>query len=118
MREIKFRAWDKVDGVIWEWPAVMQFGFKILTDPAYIVMQYIGRKDKNGRDIYEDDIVQWPVFDPDPAIREAIDRPTGVVEWDEGSVGFVVVNAGMVNISFDWVEIIGNRYENPELTPA
>ena len=104
MREIKFRAWETIDGVMWEWPAVIQFGFKILTDPTHITMQYTGLKDKNGKEIYEGDIVSFKVG-------------KGMVAWDDGSAGFVVENELMAVVYFKETEVIGNIYENPELVP-
>ena len=105
MREIKFRVWDTVDGVMWEWPAVVQFGFKILADLAYIVMQYIGIKDKNGKEIYEEDIVKtaglW----------------FGKVVYSCGHFFLAGPNNLSYSMDHEWSdsEVIGNTCENPEL---
>jgi len=136
MRETKFRAWDKngkqmyypgdfppseettahlisVDmegmGLLFDGQPIAcdECGsFAYLTPDRYILMQYTGLRDKNGKEIYEGDIY----FN---------DRWTGgckgqAVEWD-GRGGFVCFCDGEYGENHEEVEIIGNIYENPEL---
>jgi hypothetical protein len=106
MREIKFRAWDVVDGEMWEWPSLVQSGFKILVDPAYKIMQYTGLKDKNGKEIYEGDVLRSPKTED-----------VGPVVWDELDTGpgFIWRHPMMYMGQMDECEVIGNIYVNPEL---
>ena len=65
----------------------------------YILEQFTGLKDKNGKEIFEGDIIQHFAFDK---------GNTFVVEWDkhEGYQGYGVLS------EWNRCEIIGNIHEN------
>ena len=106
MREIKFRAWDKENKKIISWEDIKvyednspylsdYFNFK---NTPIILMQYTGLKDKNGKEIYEGDIVYSTYYRHNIEIEDIFT----MYKW------------------FDYpeseeFEIIGNIYENPEL---
>jgi uncharacterized phage protein (TIGR01671 family) len=81
------------------------------------VMQYTGLKDKNGKEIYEGDIVEAHTFD------ENIDKKqVGRVAYHNGRLGFVFIpkelekkNLYYPLFSIVTCELIGNINENPEL---
>lgn len=119
-RPIKFRAWDKegkrmvrgncglfmfVGTGTLGWQFADTWDFPV--DEQFELMQYTGLKDKNGKGIYEGDIV-----------KASYRNTPQVVEWIAKYAGFSIGGAmpeRPVNSDFtDW-EIIGNIYENPEL---
>lgn len=110
MREIKFRAWHKEKRNMYN---VTSLEFVNGTLPrwykkTYALMQYTGLKDKNGKDIYEGDILDHG------------DYVGGfVVEWQQpNNCGCCAEVCGW-NIDLDFVpnrtKVIGNIYEHPDL---
>ena len=99
MREIKFRAWlkEKNKLVYPEWIAFFKdfAEFKVKEAYGYTVyrpnyknidiMQYTGLKDKNGKEIYEGDIVKVPHFLHDERIKI-----NGVVKYVNNRAEFVI----------------------------
>ncbi len=148
MREIKFRAWDNkkkewlmgyempnLGGfsligemvLLGEWSQVIDkflFSRDGYTPDDLRIMQYTGLEDKNGKEIYEGDIVHltkgWHTVESDE--RE---KDTGE-DFIEGEIKYFIPYAGfgISGIGFDQLnlfprEIIGNIYENPYLlTPS
>lgn len=116
----KFRAWNQRDyEYINEINAVMSLDgshiwwdindsgdMKYEDDPEnYKLEQYTGLKDANGKDIYEGDIVQFPILGKPH--RE-------IVAWSDMDSAFIV---GMMYLSRfqPKMEVLGNVHTNPGL---
>lgn len=137
MREIKFRAWDKInkemvkrelwlrlDGM--ELTAIdldkKDFGLFDYRDQVELI-QFTGLHDKNGKEIYEGDIVKYhDDFYSDPADiggrRHIIRDRLYIVWWHPLKAAFWLKSIPGAITESIWsldCEIIGNIYENPEL---
>jgi uncharacterized phage protein (TIGR01671 family) len=131
MREIKFRAWFPKRKEMIEPDFITSNGIAVQSDPGegmstydgerwgsvesttLILMQYTGLKDKNGREIFEGDIVRKfnddlkeVCFFDDLGYDQSLGKASGFyvdheLEYYDGGPS-------------TW-EVIGNIYENPEL---
>ena len=85
-------------------------------------MQYTGLKDRNGKEVYEGDVVRTFTivgFDNTPDVYENIEGYVNfVVQWDEDQAAFILGDheQSFSDTGTDDMEVIGNIYENPELT--
>ena len=105
MRNIKFLAWNKdSEDMIYDWCCFDHSGGQG-KESDYVVMQYTGLKDKNGKEIYEGDIIQ---FDFKGELK------TSVIK--EHSLDYCYwMSLPMGRREY---EVIGNIYENPELVKS
>ena len=154
MREIKFRAWDKEEKEMIYHGNSIEISLEgnvyysmdgLDEEPRYIIMQYTGLKDKNGKEIYEGDIVRDGI--DGEVIWEGkgkiIKAPYGKVFYNTNGAYFDIEMIGVgiyeqegeqiQNLHmnhydgvYQWIErknqskleVIGNIYENKELLDA
>lgn len=103
-REIKFRAWDILNKA-WCIYFTNVDCMRNSNNPDCAVTQFTGLLDKNGKEIFEGDIVE---YDTKITSRR-------VVEWDDERVGFLLKGGYDGLMNYMEVTIIGNIYQNPEL---
>jgi uncharacterized phage protein (TIGR01671 family) len=124
MRDLKVRAWSKVeqkmlhvsslhfigDSTVKEVGTVEVCCDSYLNDKSgMILMQFTGLHDKNGKEIYEGDVLRskW--------------GGTGIVVFDDGAFqsrwdgGEVKYQLSASDIEDRELEVIGNIYESPDL---
>lgn len=78
------------------------------------VCQYTGLTDKNGKKIWENDIVQRT------DLHDAKKPSIGFIEYDVENTAFLIRWVDVVNYSatYPWkekIEVVGNIFDNPEL---
>ena len=135
----RFRAWDKSEyhepRMLYQVEQTYNFMYDVpedcfgdvLADEGYIVMQCTGLKDKNGKLIYEGDILKYAEFDwNDFSFKDwetemaqvvyGNDYDTYYPAFDLKDKDFDGTNAFSYLFNEGWtIEVIGNIYENPEL---
>jgi uncharacterized phage protein (TIGR01671 family) len=128
MRNIKFRVWDSVlkymlpfgnyvaiDGGVWEEAKKTYDTPNKEIEPVknVVLMQFTGLKDKNGKEIYEGDIIKVKTI-------HWLVEPLNSEERDGDNYGLCVSPNGngenyFLDKSILEGEVIGSIYENPEL---
>jgi uncharacterized phage protein (TIGR01671 family) len=129
MRPIKFRAWngkrmskpfELKDAIVAVY--TVGHGYRTIPFEDEIFMQFTGLLDKNGKEIYEGDVVIWGHAGGDWFLEKPIRR--AIVKFDpdicfDSQVGrFEFGNFAYRNDTQKCMEVIGNIWENPELLEA
>lgn len=125
-RLIKFRAWTgsemmQIHSLKTNYTDEDDMHFDV-NGKEYPLMQYTGLQDKNGKDIYEGDIVEeYGVGLWAGSLEKAIKRENTVLKivpitWSDEELCFMVGDSriGVFKI-WDNLKIVGNIYQNPEL---
>ncbi len=135
-REIKFRIWDKINKKFWflsDYDLLCgerdfcRYSHESIEKLKPVPQQFTGLKDKNGKEIYEGDILEAPSFDGKFKTR-------GVVFYDDQVASFKLRDLhGVKNVAVEGIlddsrcgrnlcgyympesTILGNILETPEL---
>lgn len=136
MRTLKFRAWDKKKNkwlvgynvgnlggfslfgeviLLGEWSHVLDTYFLAReghSSEDLVVMQFTGLTDRNGKEVYEGDLIDYAGLKP---LK---------IEWRNAGFAAPLLpfeNSDPIALSQEgfsaFAEVIGNVYENPELIP-
>lgn len=158
-REIKFRAWDNTEkemlypgnmymignpfDMIWVANGDQDYMHNNDNETQFVPMQFTGLKDKNGKEIYEGDIVKFHYFYVNGGhglgVIECEHELTGIVKWQtfsfgldaikgehwkgytgysdgEGCSNFIDLSAmNESSVHEESFEVVGNIYEHPHL---
>lgn len=131
MREIKFRAWDKLEKRMRKVVSLHWRDGKLISaklegenesvpiEGRLVIEQSTGLKDKKGVEIYEGDVC---------AFKSGKNTYKGVSKWDSSLAGFglqvffdelnrlyTFYELSIMGIDLDMLEVVGNIHENPEL---
>ena len=118
-REIKFRAWDKFHKIMCNhediniWDRFMKDDMNNQYAP---LMQYTGLKDKNGKDVYEGDLIDLGYCLGEVVFNKSdFGVPCYCIEDIVSPYGGFHPFFSREDYTKIRFEVIGNIYENPEL---
>lgn len=141
MREIKFRAWDKLNKEMFDVEIINFQERRVYKDTVSYrkfedieLMQYTGLKDKNGKEIYEGDVVKLihTGIEISADRLEDLKRFVGIIKYENGIFKIVRTEKSLIESKYFEMEqkkvseifiysklydleVVGNIYENSEL---
>ena len=130
MRPIKYRAWDKrrkrmveVTSINFRDGTIQGETRHAVNRVVYlediVLMQYTGLKDKNGKEIYEGDLLNMHYRNESVEKGKVVTVKMGMTYdsdgWEHGrTYGWVAGDNSLADVA-PYAEVLGNIYENPEI---
>lgn len=114
MREIKFRAWDERNKeMVYDLTLQTSNGepIKVCSFPNHTFLQYTGLKDKNGKEVYEGDIVIYRGYEVENGKQIRPIRTREIKNFIKDTYSLLCITENTGNL----VEVIGNIHDNPEM---
>jgi len=124
-REIKFRAWNKIDEEMHPWRCLRRCVYNsdhvdvkdtdgfgrhndIFKDPHLELMQYTGETDQDGKEVYEGDIVEASIYNKETPQTLTVEFRYGafVIDYEDSESDCCVIGAFVGTL-----KIVGNIYE-------
>lgn len=118
--DFKLRAWDEYSkrmfNSITEMAEFEEHLLYWLNNAAYVLMRFTGSTDKNGKDIFQEDIVKCLDKNGEEYITNIFYQDGCLlIEIHNNSDGdFTSIDSSLIN-DIEEIEVIGNIFQNPEL---
>ena len=133
LRPIRFRGYNKKRGIWLYGNYILNRGAHFIAPQEFAdgktwedyeveeesIGQFTGLTDKNGKEIYEGDIVQWG--DSEHKIKQVVEFRNGAFGYVYDTIGSFVPYAANTNFDFAALgtdkrfEIVNNIHDNPDL---
>ena len=133
LRTLKFRGFNKKRGIWLYGNYILNRGAHFIAPQEFAdgktwedyeveeesIGQFTGLTDKNGKEIYEGDIVQWG--DSEHKIKQVVEFRNGAFGYVYDTIGSFVPYAANTNFDFAALgtdkrfEIVNNIHDNPDL---